>query len=217
MELGLNLDQQLEQLGKLPKAVRMGAVGAILVASLVGYYFLSYKGAQEQLSRVRSQANELQRKLNKARAVAENLVEFEREVNQMEGQLILALRQLPNRKQFEDLLRDISTVGKKVGVQIKSIERQAEQAHDFYAEVPFTMGLEGRYHSIGLFFDRISKLPRIVNMGSMKIQMSDENSQRTLVRVDGKASTYRFLGEDASAAAAGGAAQTATGQRPGHG
>jgi type IV pilus assembly protein PilO len=198
MDFGFDLDEKLEQLGKLPKAARMGAVAAILVAVLAGYYFLSYSEVQTDLGRFRNQANELQRKLNNARAVTDNLDAFKEEVAGLERQLRLALRQLPNRKQFEDLLRDISTVGKKVGVQIKSIERSDEKIHEFYAEVPFKIGLEGRYHSIALFFERIAKLPRIVNVGSMKVVVSDENAQRTLVRVNGVASTYRFLGDESS-------------------
>ena len=215
MNLGFDLEQTLEKAGQLPKAVRMGAVGAILVGVLVGFYFLSYKDDQTELVQARSKANELQRKLNKARAVADNLVEFERELGDLEHQLTLALSQLPNRKQFEDLLQDISTLGKKVGVQIKSIERKPEIPHEFYAEVPFTIGLEGRYHSLAMFFDRISKLARIVNMGAMKISVSDENSDRTLIKVQGTASTYRFLGESELKAAA--AAQSASGAAPGRG
>ncbi len=47
MGVNFDLDQTLAQLGQLPKAVRMGAVGAILVGVLAGFYFLSYKNKIE--------------------------------------------------------------------------------------------------------------------------------------------------------------------------
>lgn len=205
MNLGFDIDDKLEQLAKVPKAVRMGVVVALLGAVLAGYYFLSYQETEAQLSRNRAQAQELQRKLNKVRAVANNLAEFEQEVADLERELEQALKQLPNRKQFEDLLQDISTVGKKVGVQIKSIQREPEVRHDFYAEVPFLIELEGSYHDIGLFFDRVSKLPRIVNVGSLKVRVSSEDSSQTLLRVQGTASTFRFLGDELDTAAVGSA------------
>ncbi len=201
MAFNFDFDEKLEQLGKLPKAARLGAVVAILAGVFAGYYFLSYQEVQNAVVQKRAQAQELQRKLNKVRAVADNLSEFEQEVAELERQLEKALKQLPNRKQFEDLLRDISTVGKKVGVQIKSIERQPEQQHDFYAEVPFTLELEGSYHDVGRFFDRLAKLPRIVNIGSLEVDVTSEDQHQTLLRVTGMASTFRFLGEEADQAA----------------
>ena len=75
---------------------------------------------------------------------------FGGEIERLERELEIALKQLPNRKQFEDLLQDITTAGKKVGVTIKSIERTEEIEHDFYAEVPFLIALEGSYHNIAI-------------------------------------------------------------------
>lgn len=205
MNLGFDIDDKLEQLAKIPRAARMGAVAVLLGAVLAGYYFLSYQDSQAELSRTRAQAQELQRKLNKVRAVANNLSEFEQEVASLERELNQALKQLPNRKQFEDLLQDITTMAKKVGVQIKSIQREPEVHHDFYAEVPFLIELEGTYHHIALFFDRVSKLPRIVNVGSLKLRVDSEDSSKTTLRVQGTASTFRFLGDDPDTAAIGSA------------
>jgi type IV pilus assembly protein PilO len=201
MSLNFDFDEKLEKLAKLPKAARLGVVVAILAGVFAGYYFLSYQEVQNTVGQKQTQAQELQRKLNKVRAVADNLGEFEQEVAELERQLEKALKQLPNRKQFEDLLRDISTVGKKVGVQLKSIDRQPEQRHDFYAEVPFILELEGNYHDVGRFFDRLAKLPRIVNIGSLKVDVASDSQEQTLLRVTGIASTFRFLGEEADQAA----------------
>ena len=59
------------------------------------------------------------------------------------------LRQLPNEKELEVLLTDISNLGKKSGIEIKSFKRLEEVPHDFYAEVPISIELEGEYHNIG--------------------------------------------------------------------
>jgi hypothetical protein len=67
------------------------------------------------------------------RSIAANISAFEAEITQLEGQLAVALRQLPNEKQLEVLLADISNLGKTAGVEIKSFKRENEQVHDFYA------------------------------------------------------------------------------------
>jgi type IV pilus assembly protein PilO len=195
MELGIDFDEQLEKLAKVPKAARHGAVAAVLLAIAAGYYMTSYQDSRAQADRLSAEAQELQRKLNKVRVVASNLGEFEQEVADLERDLDVALKQLPDRKQFEDLLRDISTAGKKVGVEIKAIKRQKERSHGFYAEVPFDLQLEGSYHDIARFFERVSKLSRIVNIGSLDIKAGAKRSGSTSLKVDGTATTFRFLSE----------------------
>jgi type IV pilus assembly protein PilO len=193
----IDFDEQLEKLGKIPKAARYGAVGAILALVVVGYYFLAYQDGYANVGAQRARAQELQRKLTNVRAVANNVGEFEQEVATLERELEIALKQLPNRKQFEDLLQDITTAGKKVGVAIKSIERTKEIEHDFYAEVPFTLVLEGSYHNLAMFFERVAKLPRIVNIGAMKITTTNsEQTQAQELRVEGTATTFRFLSDE---------------------
>ena len=192
MDLGIDFDEQLEKLAKVPKIARHAVVGGLLVAIAAGYYMTSYQDSRAHATRLNAEAQELQRKLNKVRVIASNLGEFEQEVADLERDLQLALKQLPNRKQFEDLLRDISTAGKKVGVEIKGIKRQKERSHGFYAEVPFSIELEGDYHDIAKFFERVSKLSRIVNVGALEIRSSRKGGGSSL-RVDGTATTFRFL------------------------
>jgi len=195
-KLNFDLDEKLEQVARIPKSGQLGIVVGILALILAGYWFLSYQGMRNELTHNRARAQEMQRKLNKVRAVANNLSDFEQEVASLERELEKALKQLPDRKQFEDLLQDISTVGKKVGVQIHAIEREPEALHDFYAEVPFRLELEGSYHDVARFFDRVSRLPRIVNVGSLNVRVAEENASRTMLKVDGIASTFRFLAQE---------------------
>ena len=193
MAMDIDFEDKLEVLAKLPRALRLGGVLALLVAFGAAYYYMFYVDLNTAVASLRSQNEELQRKLTKVRVVSNNLAEFEQEVADLERELTLALKQLPSRKQFEDLLQDISTAGKKVGVQLKSIERVAEIEHGFYAEVPFKLELEGSFHGIAMFFERVAKLPRIVNIGALNINVAKEDENGTTLRVEGQATTFRFL------------------------
>jgi type IV pilus assembly protein PilO len=142
---------------------------------------------------LRAQELELQRKLSEVRSIAANIGAFETEITQLEAQLSVALRQLPNEKQLEVLLADISNLGKTAGVEIKSFKRENELMHDFYAEVPISVTLEGNYHEIAKFFDSISRLPRIVNMGELDLKVAKASAAETRLVVNGKATTFRFV------------------------
>ena len=195
LDINVDFDEKIEQLAKVPKAIRLGVVSALLVAIAAGYWFLSYQPLQEQRHELVDKAQQLQRELNNARSVANNVPGFEAEVASLERDLELALKQLPNRKQFEDLLQDISTAGKKVGVAIKSIDRSKEVKRDFYAEVPFNLEIEGGYHDLARFFEMVASLPRIVTIGALSIQVQSESDVETRLKVEGKATTFRFLSE----------------------
>ena len=197
LDTNIDFDQKLEQLAKVPKGIRLATVCGLLGMILTGYWYLGYQPTQEARLGLVGQSQELQRKLNNARTVADNVPGFEAEVASLEHELDLALKQLPNRKQFEDLLRDISTAGKKVGVSIKSIERDDEVNRDFYAEVPFKLELEGEYHDLARFFEMVANLPRIVNIGAMDLGVTKETGSSTRLKVTSRATTFRFLSDEA--------------------
>lgn len=195
-QLNVDLEAQMERLGKVPKSIRLAVVAGFLLSIVGAYWQLSYKPVRRETTQLVAKAQELQRNLNGARAVAANIPAVESEISDMERELEVALKQLPNRKQFEDLLQDISTAGKKVGVAIKTIDRDKEVPRDFYAEVPFQLEIEGSYHDLARFFEMVASLPRIVNIGSLDIQVAKESQAETRLRVAGKARTYRFLSGD---------------------
>jgi type IV pilus assembly protein PilO len=193
LDANFDFEEMIEKFAAVSKPARIGGVVLLIVGMVVGYYFLVYQDQHARLVNLQGEAEELQRKLNKVRVIASNLSEFQQEVANLERSLTLVVKQLPSRKQFEDLLRDISTAGKKVGVTIKTIERNGEVSHGFYVEVPFKIEIEGSYHDTARFFEQIGNLPRIVNVGAMEIKTSRETDLGTILKIKGTATTFRFV------------------------
>ena len=193
MEVSPGLQSRLDQLAKLSRGARIGILAGVAVLIGVAYYFGYYQAEHEKLMTLRAQELELQRKLSEVRSIAANIGAFEAEITQLEAQLTVALRQLPNEKQLEVLLADISNLGKTAGIEIKSFKREGEVMHDFYAEVPISVQLEGSYHDIAKFFDSISRLPRIVNMGALDLKVASATANETRLSVSGTATTFRFV------------------------
>jgi len=198
IDLNIDFDEQFERLAGIPKPIRLAIALALLVSLATGYWFFSYQPKAEKVEILQAKNQKLERQLFNIRAVASNLEAFEKEVAVLEAEFKRARRRLPEGKQFEDLLSDITTAGKKVGVRIKSIERQPEIPHDFYAEVPFRIELDGTYHDLARFFERVGSLPRIVNVGEIDMRVDKEYRENTSLRVQGTATTFRFLSTPAA-------------------
>lgn len=196
IEVSPELQEKLEQITKLPKGARYGILVAICALLGGSYYWFSYQTMQQELANLQGRQLELQRKLSEVRSVAANIGAFEEEIDDLEFRLDDALKQLPNTKELEVLLTDISNLGKTAGVEITSFVRKEEVVHDFYAEVPIAIELEGSYHDIGMFFDLMARLPRIVNMGSINIRVKRESEDGTYLSVKGLATTFRFVGNE---------------------
>jgi len=195
VELNPKVQSKLEQITKLAPAARYGVMAAISLLFVIAYFALVYRDASERYTNLHGQELELERRLTEVRSVAANLQDFEEEIARLELKLSSVLRQLPDKKEMEVLLTDISNLGKQSGIEIKSFKRKEEVDHGFYAEVPIDIELEGEYHDVARFFDMLGKLPRIVNMGSIKTRVAGEDLEATRLKVEGTATTYRFVGK----------------------
>jgi len=193
---------QLDQLAKLPKPVRQAMAPAAALLVLGAFLYLSFFPANAEVKQLKGQARAKQIELAKAESVAENLPAFENEIEKLEAELKVALRQLPDSKEIPGLLTDISTLGKNAGLDIKRFKPNNEVPRGFYAEVPLEIAFTGTFHQVVTFFDLVAKLPRIVNVGELKMEIEDESSEETLLKVSGKATTFRFIDQNGDQTAA---------------
>jgi type IV pilus assembly protein PilO len=194
MELGLDkLQVHLDKLARLPKGARMAAVPVLmgLVLGLYGYLF--FLPARDELAKAEQQQLQLQRKLSEVRAVAANEQAVREEIAQLEKKLAVALRQLPDSKELPVLLTDVTSLGKNAGLDFRAFRPQQEIRKAFYAEVPIDIEFTGGFHDIATFFDQIARLPRIINITELDMSISKESASGTLLKVKGKATTFRFV------------------------
>src|SRR5262245_3871162 len=194
MDLGLEKFQvHLDKLNRLPKGARMATVPALMVIVLGIYGYLFFMPARAELAKAEQDRLQLQRKLSEVRAVAANEQAVRDEIAQPEKKLTVALRQLPDSKELPVLLTDVTSLGKNAGLDFRAFRPGQEIRKAFYAEVPIDIGFTGGFHDIAKFFDEIARLPRIINITDLDMTIGKESSAQTLLKVEGKATTFRFV------------------------
>jgi hypothetical protein len=119
----------------------------------------------------------------RVRAIVANIAAFEQEIAEMEKRLKQALRQLPDSKELPGLLTDVSSLGKDAGLEFTAFRPRDEIAKDFYAEVPIEVEFSGDFHDIARFFDKVSKLPRIVNVSQLQMEIAGQEFGSTRLKV----------------------------------
>ena len=201
MAIGENLDAKkiLEQVERLPAAARFGVLAGIAAVLVAVYWFTLFSSTRENLGRLKTQLTKIEAEIVEARTVASNLKTFEEEQEVLKAELKAALRQLPNSSELPVLLTDITSLGKKSGLEIYQFRPSPEVQHGFYAEVPIALRLFGAYHDVGIFFDRLSKISRIVNITELAMKLSEYRNDTPRLEVTGVATTYFFLEDSAGA------------------
>lgn len=187
------MNQFIERIAKLPDSQKALAALILYGVVYVLFHFLVYTGKVAALEEQASQKEQLVTEREEVKRKAENRERFEKEVAALNERLGLALKELPNEREVPELLRRISSLGKKIGLEFLLFQPLPEVKKNFYAEVPVKIVVQGAYHEVALFFDRVGKLNRIVNIADIKMADPRESSGRVMLTTEGKAVTYRFL------------------------
>ena len=187
------MNPNVEKLLKLPAYQRlMILLGALaLIVGLLVYLF--YLPLQEEYGRLKTQNATLQVKVEEDTRIASNLPAFKAEYQKMEQQLESALSELPNDREIPTLLTSIASMAKDNGLEVLRFKPGKENPKGFYAEVPVELKLVGSFHQVAMFYQAVSNLSRIVNIGNLNIAVSGGKGNENLLSVECLATTFRFL------------------------
>ncbi len=187
----------VDRITKLPDYQKILIGVVIYVLIFFAFHMLIHKKLKQEIFSEESRNAQLTEERNKTREIAENKDQFQRDVEKLNEELSRALKELPNEREIPGLLRNISHLGRKNGLEFSLFQPLPEVRRDFYAEVPVRIIVTGTYHEVALFFDRVGKLPRIVNIRNIKMTDPDERSGRIVLQTSGEAVTYRFIEKEA--------------------
>lgn len=189
----MTLHDILDKLSALPRTQRI-LLYVLLHGILIGlFWWLLYSPARDEVAQLESTQVELQAEKEKVKAIAANKDKYEEQLRQLTNDLKQAMRELPDNREIPELLKRISNVGRKAGLEIRKFQPQPEIKREYYAEVPVALEVYGSYHEVALFFDRLSKLGRIVYVRDVKMSKPEDRGGKVYLQVTGTAVTFRFL------------------------
>ena len=145
-------------------------IGIALGAAIFGVVHWQVLTPQrDQLAAGERQLGELQTKIQEGRAAKQQLPRFREEVRQLELELDKLLRILPAKRNTPDLLRRIRSLTEQGDFALKRFTPGKLSDREFFSEWPIAVSVDGGYHNLALFFDRISRFSRIINIEDLTI------------------------------------------------
>jgi type IV pilus assembly protein PilO len=186
------VEQLIEKINKLAVPVKAGIIAGIMLLLTAGMYFGFITDLDTTIAGIKADQNAKEITLAEKQAIADNLNERRKEMDALEQKFQEALTQLPEKKDIEELLSQLSDVGKKSGLEISKVVPGGEASEGFYSRIPISMAVSGNYNEIAMFLQEISNLRRIVNVSDLRLTTPIIKGDKVTLTSDFMATTFRF-------------------------
>ena len=178
---------KIEKLSKIQRILIFSGVFALII---VAFIFLLYKPKLEKIGKLKKDLNSMEKKLVVAKKNAANLKKFQKKMEEAEVQFKTAMRALPEKEEIPSLLTSISRSGQDVGLEFLEFTPKSEVRKEFYAEIPVSIKVNGGYHELAIFFDKVARLSRIVNIKNIDMGPGKDGQE---LKTSCMAVTYKFV------------------------
>lgn len=189
-------------LNKLPWYGQVALFVVLGLAMIGGFYWFYVLPTEAEMVTREQKLAALRIEIQKGSTTANQLNQFRQQVAELEGRLESLKAVLPEQKDVADLLRRIQTLATQSNLAIRGFKPAPSVTKQLHAEWPIALQLDGTYHNLAMFFDRVSKFSRIINVSNITIRAKEKPEPNSTITVDCTATTFVLL-ETAKPAAPG--------------
>jgi type IV pilus assembly protein PilO len=173
----------------VPKAAMCVAVAAAIVAAL---WFVWLTNSADELAAEQKKEEGLRADYKKKLAQAVNLDALRKQREQVQQYVTQLEKQLPSKAEMDALLSDINQAGLGRSLNFEHFRPGSVSVKEYYAELPISIRVSGRYHDMGSFASDIAHLSRIVTLNNLEIGPGRDGN----LTMDTTAKTFRYLDPD---------------------
>lgn len=171
--------------------------GYVLLAVIIFglFYFLHYKGKNEELQSVRGQRIRTEAEIVELRGKKKQMDLIEKEIEEMKATLSQLETIIPLKEEISDILRKIQQLAWDSRLNIEKFIPKADVDREFYFEKPISIEITGNYHNLALFYDRLSNFSRLYNIEDFTIKSLRSQTDAATISAQSTATTYIFKEE----------------------
>lgn len=159
----------------MPSALRQAIFFALLIALPVASYFFVFKPQNTQIEKARKEIEHKQAMLEKLQQATAQADDLARQ-NQQISQAIESIEaRLPDGKQLDEVLRQVSGLTAKAGLRVPTFKRSDKTLTAGTAmEQPLNIEIAGDFDGFYQFLLDLEQLPRITRIPDFSIVRSDK-------------------------------------------
>ncbi len=180
--------EKVEKLSTVQRILIYAGTFLVLIGAVV---YLLYMPKWDMKSQLQEEFDGLSNQLMIAKANAAKLPKLRAQMKIEEVKFAEASKALPENREIPTLLTVISQSGGEAGLEFQLFQPGSEINKQFYTEIPISIKVEGGYHNLAEFFDRVAALPRIVTIKDITIIPGGLKGGK--LRGSCSAVTYKFI------------------------
>jgi type IV pilus assembly protein PilO len=180
-------------LSKLPWYGQVAAFAVLSLAAVGVFWYWYARPMEASIATRRVELSKLQSDVSRAEATARRLPQFRRDVATLRAQLDQLRAVLPEEQDVADLLRRVQGMATQSNLTIRGFTPHAVAKKQMHMEWPIGLQLEGRYHDLGAFLERVSKFPRIINVSDLRIKALDRQTGAATISAECTATTFVLI------------------------
>ena len=175
---------KLDLIENISPLQRWVMIGLLFIIILGGFFYFVYMPKAERKKAVDGELSRLVNEININMTKARTLEDLKKQNAELQRQLSEKKEQLPSESEAETLLKQISDVGAGANLDIKLWKpgERRQSPDGLYIELPVSIEITGGYHSMAIFFDRIGKFPRIVNISNLRIASAKAEKDKIILQ-----------------------------------
>jgi Tfp pilus assembly protein PilO len=171
-------------------------VGVVLgIAMFVVLNIYVFKDIRSQIERLETDIDQLEREIEKGRAAKADLPRLEEDIRNYEIELERLRKILPTKRETDNLIKRAKQLTERGRFRLTRFTPGNFEERDFFIEWPIRVGLDGTYHELGLFFDRLSRFSRIINVTELNISPMNSRDEDFTIKADFVQRTYIYKEE----------------------
>lgn len=183
----------------LPRSQKILVIFLPVILIVVLFVYTIFIPKKAAIDALKNSIDEINQQINNDEVKLRRLAQLKIENQQLQSELSMLQAQLPAEQEVSELLKQISDLSVESGLEVK-LWRPASRKNDqagLYIEIPVDVEVAGGYHSLATFFDRVSKLPRIVNITNLSMEGTKVVSGSVFIQNKFIATTFAAVSESA--------------------
>lgn len=155
--------------GDLPAPIQGIILAAVAIAAAGATFWYFVLPLNDQREGLQKEVGRLKAENDKDEAFRQQQTEYLNRIKQLESQLETLRSIVPDEQATGDFMKTVFTDGAETGTQIRTFIPKPTVSKDFYIETPFSVRLDGTYHSLLNFFGRIAHEQRIMSVSGLSL------------------------------------------------
>ena len=169
---------------------------AVALYALVNYQIPpNFTEMRARIAGKKNEIAQLEEKINQGRAAERRLPQLREEVRRIELDLQRLLLILPTQRNTEELIKKIEALTRQGDFFLKKFAPKEYVNKDFYAEWPIEIQIDGTYHNLALFFDKMARFSRIINVEDLMMTGYPDAVAGRTINASFTAKTFIYLGD----------------------